>query len=86
MSIEVDSRFGRSCIWKDETESLVHHCLGAMKRKWPTVMCWGMIGYGWKATLHVWDPETPEKHATAEIEIQKYNTMGMAVCGRLTAR
>jgi len=68
--MEVDGRFGQSCIWKDKTEWLVPHPIDAKMRQWPTVMCWGMIGYGWKGTLHVWDPHTPEEQAAAVIEIQ----------------
>jgi hypothetical protein len=48
-------------------------------------MCWGMIEYGWKDPFHVWDPETPEERASAEIEMEKYNTEIMTKCERLNS-
>ena len=85
MSIEVGGTFGRLLVWRDQTERWVPDCVGAKKKQGPTVMCWGMIGYGWKGPFHVWDLETPEERASAEIEIEKYNTEIMAKCERLNS-
>jgi hypothetical protein len=59
--------------------------MGAKKKQGPTVMCWGMIGYGWICSFHDWDLETPEVRASAEIEIEKYNTEIMAKCEGLNS-
>jgi len=83
MSIEVGGIFGRSLVCREQTERWVPDCLGAKKIQGPTVMCWGMIGYGWKGICHVSDPETPEERASAEFEIEKYNTEIMAKCEHL---
>jgi len=46
-------------------------------------MCWGMIGYGWRGPFDVLDPEMSKEWASAEIEIEKYNTKVLAKCERL---
>jgi hypothetical protein len=60
--------------------------VGGKKKQGPTVMCWGMIGYDLKGPFHVWDPETPEERASAEIEFEKYNTENMAKCEPLNSQ
>ena len=48
-------------------------CWGKEEKQGPTVMCWGMIGYGWKGPFHVWETETEEERKEAEIEIARIN-------------
>ena len=36
-------------------------------------MCWGMIGYGWKGTFHVWNIEKEDEKREAEAEIARLN-------------
>jgi len=45
-----------------------------MKKQGETVMCWGMIGYGWKGPFYVWDSETDAEKKEAEREIVRINT------------
>jgi len=44
-----------------------------MKKQGVSVMCWDMIGLGWKGPFHVWKAETDEerKEASAAIAIQE---------------
>jgi len=74
MSIEVGGTFGISFVWRDKTEQWHTDCMGAKKKQGSSVMCWGMIGYGWKEPIHVWDPETEEGKQEAESEILCINT------------
>ena len=73
MSIEVGGTMGTTYVWRDKTERWHHDCVGAKKKQGPTVMCCGMIGYGWKGPFHVWDTETEEERKEAEIEIARIN-------------
>lgn len=73
MSIEVGGTFGISYVWKDNAERWNKDCVGSKKKQGPTVMCWGMIGYGWKGPFYVWEPETEEERKEAEIEIARLN-------------
>jgi len=73
MSIEVGGSFGVSFVWRDKTERWHQDCVGAMKKQGGSVMCWGMISYGWKGPFHVWNPETEEEKKKAEEEIAKIN-------------
>jgi len=74
MSIEVGGTFGISFVWRDKTERWHADRMGAKKKLGSSVMCWGMIGYGWKGPFHVWDPETEEEKQEAESEILRINT------------
>jgi len=74
MSIEVGGTFGISLVWRDKTEPWHKDCVGATKKQGSSVMCWGMIGYGWKGPFYVWDPETEEEKEQAEEEITCLNT------------
>jgi len=74
MSIEVGGTFGISFVWRDKTERWHTDCMGAKKKQGSSVMCWGMIGYGWKGPFHVWNPETEEEKQKAESEILRINT------------
>ena len=73
MSIEVGGTFGISYVWRDNTERWNKDCVGSKKKQGPTVMCWGMIGYGWKGPFYVWEPETEEERKEAEIETARLN-------------
>ena len=73
MSIEVGGTIGTTYVWRDKTERWHHDCIGAKKKQGPTVMCWGMIGYGWKGPFHVWETETEEERKEAELEIARIN-------------
>ena len=73
MSIEVGGAFGKPFVWRDKTEKWHSDCVGAMKKHGPTVMCWGMIGYGWKGPFYVWEVETDEEKMEAEAEIARIN-------------
>lgn len=73
MSIEVGGTFGISYVWRDNTERWNKDCVGSKKKQGPAVMCWGMIGYGWKGPFYVWEPETEEEREEAEIEIARLN-------------
>ena len=64
---------GTTYVWRDKTERWHHDCVGAKKKQGPAVMCWGMIGYGWKGPFHVSETETEEERKEAEIEIARIN-------------
>ena len=64
---------GTTYVWRDKAERWHHDCVGAKKKQGPTVMCCGMIGYGWKGPFHVWETETEEERKEAEIEIARIN-------------
>lgn len=73
MSIEVGGSFGKQTVWRDKSERWHKDCVGAMKKQGETIMCWGMIGYGWKRPFFVWDPESDEEKKIAEREIARIN-------------
>ena len=72
MSIEVRGTFEKSFVWRDKTGRWHQDCVGAMKKQGPTVMCWGMIGYGWKGPFYVWEVE-PDEKKEAEAEVARIN-------------
>ena len=65
----MDSTYVRS----DKTERWHHDCVGVQKKQGLTVMCWGMIGYGWKGPFHMWETETEDERKKAMIEIVHIN-------------
>ncbi|RPB04331.1 hypothetical protein L873DRAFT_1840425 [Choiromyces venosus 120613-1] len=69
MSIEIGSLFGLNLIWQDITERWHEDCVGAMKKQGISVMCWGMIGWGWKGPFHVWEMETKQEREEAATAI-----------------
>ncbi|RPA98886.1 hypothetical protein L873DRAFT_1686154, partial [Choiromyces venosus 120613-1] len=69
MSIEIGSLFGLNLIWRDITERWHEDCVGAMKKQGISVMCWGMIGWGWKGPFHVWEMETKQEREEAATAI-----------------
>ncbi|KAG0641128.1 hypothetical protein HOY80DRAFT_883758 [Tuber brumale] len=48
MSIEVGGLFELNLVWQDQTEKWHDDCVRCMKKQGESVMCWGMIGWGWK--------------------------------------
>lgn len=74
MSIEVGGNWGLNSVWRDKTERWNKDCVGAKKKQGPTVMCWGMIGWGWKGPFHVWIAETDEERDEAIHEIVRLNS------------
>ena len=75
MSIEVGGTYGVNLIWREKGEKWHTDCIGQKKKKCATVMCWGMIGYGWKGPFYVWDIETEEEKKKAMQEINELNTL-----------
>lgn len=73
MSIEVGGFFGINLIWRDKTEKWHDDCVGARKKQGATVMCWGMVGWGWKGPFYVWEAETKEEREEAEKMIKEIN-------------
>jgi len=69
MSIEVGGLFGLNLVWRDQTEKRHDDCVGCMKKQGESVMCWGMIGWGWKGPFHVWEIETSEEKEAAALAI-----------------
>ena len=85
MSIEVGGFFGVNLIWRDKTEKWHDDCVGARKKQGATVMCWGMVGWGWKGPFYVWEPETKEEREEAEKKIKEINEENMAREAQLNA-
>ena len=77
MSIEVGGFFGVNLVWRDKTEQWHDDCVGARKKQGATVMCWGMVGWGWKGPFYVWEPETKEEREEAEEKIKEINKENM---------
>ena len=73
MSIEIGGTYGVNLIWREKDEKWHSDCIGQKKKKCPTVMCWGMIGFGWKGPFYVWDTETEEEKQVAIREIDELN-------------
>ena len=73
MSIEVGGTYGVNLIWREKGEKWHSDCIGQKKKKCATVMCWGMIGYGWKGPFYIWDTETEEEKKEAMEEIDQLN-------------
>ena len=73
-------------MWRDKTERWNKDCVGAMKKQGETVMCWGMIGYGWKGPFYVWDSETDAEKKEAEREILRINTEMVTEAGERNRR
>jgi hypothetical protein len=48
MSCEIGGTFGVSLVWGEMGEQYHEDCIGATKKRDGSVMCWGMIGWGWK--------------------------------------
>jgi len=48
MSIEIGGSFGVSLVWRGNDEKWDQTCVGATKKRCPTPMCWGMIGWNYK--------------------------------------
>ena len=60
-------------IWRDKTEKWHDDCVGARKKQCATVMCWRMVGWGWKGPFYVWEAETKEERQEAEEIIRELN-------------
>ena len=69
MSIEVGGLFGLNLVWRDKTEEWHDDCVGCKKKQGESVMCWGMIGWGWKGPFYVWETETSEEREEAALAI-----------------
>ena len=75
MSIEIGGMFGMNVVWRDKTEQWDDDCVGCMKKKGDTLMCWGMIGFSWKGPFYIQIPETAEeKEDAAQIIAQREST------------
>ena len=73
MSIEVGSTYGVNLVWREKGEKWHTDCIGQKKKRGLTVMCWGMIGYGWKGPFHIWMTEPEEEKEQAIKEIDRLN-------------
>ena len=85
MSIEVGGNWGLNRVWRDRTERWHKDCVGAKHKQGPTVLCWGMIGWGWKGPFHVWIAETDEERSEAQQEIARLNMEAQEEEDRLNA-
>jgi hypothetical protein len=47
-SIEIGGKYGISRVWRQKGEQYEEDCRGATKKNRSTVMCWGMIKWGYK--------------------------------------
>jgi len=65
MSFDMGALVGLQLVWREMTERWHEDCGGAMKKQGATVMCWGMIGRGWKGPFHVWVTETDKEREEA---------------------
>jgi len=73
MSIEIGGLHGPSSVWREKGEKWHDDCVGTKKKQGITVMCWGMIGWGWKGLFWVWEHETTEEKEEAAKKITAYN-------------
>ena len=73
MSIEIGGLYGPCWIWREKSERWADDCIGAKEKHGASIMCWGMISYGWKGPFWVWESETEEEKVTAVSKILSYN-------------
>jgi len=73
MSIEIGGLYGPCLIWREKSERWADDCIGARKKQGASIMCWGMISYGWKGPFWVWESESEEEKVTAAGKILSYN-------------
>ncbi|RPB00586.1 hypothetical protein L873DRAFT_1897670, partial [Choiromyces venosus 120613-1] len=73
MSIEIGGLYGPCLIWREKSERWADDCIGAKKKQGASIMCVGMISYGWKGPFWVWESETEEEKVTATSKILRYN-------------
>ncbi|RPB00568.1 hypothetical protein L873DRAFT_1897545 [Choiromyces venosus 120613-1] len=73
MSIEIGGLYRPCLIWREKSERWADDCIGAKKKQGASIMCWGMISYGWKGPFWVWESETEEEKVTATSKILRYN-------------
>ena len=73
MSIEVGGTFGVSSVWRQKDECWQDDCVGVKKKQGPTVMCWGMFGWGWKGPFHICESESKEECEEAAKQIALLN-------------
>jgi len=48
MSIDIGGTFGTSQVWRENEEKWNQTCTETMKKRCPTMMCWGMIRRNYK--------------------------------------
>ncbi|RPB02542.1 hypothetical protein L873DRAFT_1876207 [Choiromyces venosus 120613-1] len=53
MSIEVDGLFGLNLVWREKKETWHDDCIECKKKQGESMMCWGMIRWGWKEPFYV---------------------------------
>ena len=73
MSIEIGGLYGPCLIWREKSERWADDCIGAKKKQGASIMCWGMISYGWKGPFWVWESESEEEKVAAASKILSYN-------------
>jgi len=73
MAVEVGAVFGTNLVWREKEEKWQQDCVGTKKKQGTSVMCWGMISWGWKGPFHVWSAETKEEKDKAKKEIGEWN-------------
>ena len=67
------STYGVNLVSREKGDKWYTDCIGQKKKKGLTVICWGMIGYGWKGPFHIWMTETEEEKEQAIKEIDRLN-------------
>ena len=85
MSIKVGGTFGVSFVWRQKDDRWQDDCVGVKKNQGPTVMCWGMIGWGWKGPFHIWESESKEERDQAVKQIASLNQSAQEKEDRLNA-
>lgn len=75
MSIEIGGLFGVSYVWREKDECWNDDCVSVKKKQGATVMCWGMIGWGWKGPLYIWEAETKKEREEAVSQIASLNKL-----------
>ena len=78
MSIEIGGTFGPNTVWRDKGERWHTDCTGAKRKGGASVMCWGLIGYGFKGPFFVWDAETDAEKKADNAIIKEHNDKVMA--------
>ncbi|RPA93462.1 hypothetical protein L873DRAFT_1830783 [Choiromyces venosus 120613-1] len=73
MSIEIGGLYGPCFVWREKSKWWEDDCIRAKKKQGASIMCWGMISYGWKGPFWVWESKTEEEKLRATSKILSYN-------------
>lgn len=87
MGITTGGTHGLVRVWrgKEDNEKWDKNYVGQNQIQGATVMCWGMIMYGYKGPFHVWEAESEQERLEALAEISQINAIAKEEVDRMEA-